>query len=295
MGSEYLSGAGRDILRVVTYNLREGGLDGDGVETGTGAIDISRWEQQIKLLLLLKPDVLCLQEGKYYDRNDFEMARRTGQALGMKWYLAPSNSHGSHLVTLVNPRRVEVRRFVPDAAEGKFHHTLARADLVDLRTGGNFTVLNTHLDPFSPANRAREVTWLTEYGARDDVILAGDLNSEVPGDPAVTSWSWLPAELHSRHRFQNPDGTYAGSDRRALSALLHAGFRDPVTHLGFPSARTVGYWSPTEQRDFRSDYVLPARGMAPQLKNLLVPDTDDIRAMSDHLPVCGDFALPHQP
>ncbi|MEU2134170.1 endonuclease/exonuclease/phosphatase family protein [Streptomyces sp. NPDC018352] len=203
MGSEYVPGEGRDVIRVVTYNLRGGGLDGDGVETGTGAIDISRWEQQIKLLL--KPAVLCLQEGKYYDRNDFEMARRTGQALGMEWYLAPSDSHGSHLVTLVNPRRVEVRRFVPDAAEGKFHHTLVRADLVDQATGWNFTVLNTHLAPLSPANRAREVTWLTEYGARDDVILVGDLNSEAPGDPAVTSWSWLPEELHSRHRFQNPD------------------------------------------------------------------------------------------
>ncbi|MDV9197022.1 hypothetical protein R6M67_17070, partial [Streptomyces sp. Wh19] len=95
-----LSGAGRDILRVVTYNLREGGLDGDGVETGTGAIDISRWEQEIDLMGRLEPDVLCFQECKYYDRNDFEMARRTGQALDMEWYLAPSDSHGSHLMTL---------------------------------------------------------------------------------------------------------------------------------------------------------------------------------------------------
>ncbi|MFE3146537.1 endonuclease/exonuclease/phosphatase family protein [Streptomyces sp. NPDC059218] len=294
MGSEPALGARGDVLRVVTYNVCEGGLDGDGVENGTGAIDISRWEQQIDLMGRLEPDVLCLQECKYYDRGGFEMAKRTGQALDMEWYLAPSSSHGSHLMTLVNPRVVEVRRFVPDAAERKLHHTLARADLVARRTGWNFTVLNTHLDPFSPANRIREASWLTEYGARDDVILAGDLNSEAPGDPAVTSWGWLPKELHSRHRFQNPDGTYAGSDRRALSALLHAGFRDPVTHLGFPPARTVGYWSPSERRDFRSDYVLPSRGLAPRLKNLLVPDTHDTRAMSDHLPVCADFALSHQ-
>lgn len=295
MGIVNLSGAGQGALRVVTYNLREGGLDGDGVETGTGAIDTSRWERQIILMLLMKPHVLCLQEGKHFDRNAYEMARRTGEALGMEWYLAPSNSHGSHLMVLVDPNRVEVRAFKPDIAEGKFHHTLARADLVELGTGWEFTVLNTHLDPFSPANRAREVTWLTEYGDRDDVILVGDLNSEAPGDPEVTSWDWLPPKLHSRHRILNQDGTYAGSDRRALGALLHAGFRDPVKDLGFPPARTVGYWSPEERRDFRSDYVLPAQGVAPLLESWGVWDTHDTRAMSDHLPVYGDFVPPHQP
>ncbi|MFF8618239.1 endonuclease/exonuclease/phosphatase family protein [Streptomyces sp. NPDC015350] len=282
-------------VRVVTYNLREGGLDGDGVETGTGAIDTSRWKRQMQLMRLLHPDVLCLQEAKHFDRDNFAMAKATGQRLGMEWYLAPSRSHGSHLMTLVNPSRIRVRHFTPDAAEGKFHHTLARADLVDRATGWNLTVLNTHLDPFSPAHRVREATWMTEYGERDDVILAGDLNSEAPADPAVTSWNWLPKHLHSRHRFQNPDGTYAGSDRRALAALLHAGFRDPVTHLKFPSARTVGYWSPTERRDFRSDYVLPTQGVAPRLKGFQVLDTHNTRELSDHLPVIGEFVPPHQP
>ncbi|MFJ1838016.1 endonuclease/exonuclease/phosphatase family protein [Streptomyces sp. NPDC088175] len=284
----------RQELRVATYNLREGGLDGTGVETGIGEIDTSRWNHQMTLLLLMKPDVLCLQEAKHFDRNNFEMAKATASALHMKWRLAPSRSHGSHLLTLVNPSRVEFLGFTPDAAEGKFHHTLARADLRELSTGWKFTVLHTHLDPFSPAHRAREATWLTEYGDRDDVILAGDLNSEAPGDPEVTSWDWLPARLHSRHRFLREDGTYGGSDRRALAAILHSGFHDPVGP-GEVAPRTVGYWSAEERRDFRSDYVLPAKGLAPRMRDWRVLDTYATREMSDHLPGYGDFALPSQP
>ncbi|MFE2936585.1 endonuclease/exonuclease/phosphatase family protein [Streptomyces sp. NPDC059278] len=295
MDAEHLLSTRQNVLRVVTYNLREGGLDGPGVETGSGEIDASRWQQQMRMLLMLRPDVVCLQEGKYYSRHDSKMAKATAKALGMKWYLAPSRSHGSHLLTLVNPNRVEVLGFKPDAAEGKFHHALARVDLRERSTGWELTVLHTHLDPFSPANRAREASWLTEYGNRDDVILAGDLNSEAPSDPEVTSWDWLPRSLHSRHRFLREDGTYGGSDRRALAAILHSGFQDPVADRGFPPARTVGYWSPQERRDFRSDYVLPGAGLARRMKGWTVVDTEATRSMSDHLPGYGDFVIPHRP
>lgn len=275
--------------------MREGGLDGAGVETGVGAIDATRWEQEMKMLLTLRLDVLCLQEAKHFDRDDYKMAKATAEALGMEWHLARSKSHGSHLMTLVQPSRVAFRDFKADAAEGKFHHTLSRADLVERGTGWKFTVLHTHLDPFSPANRAqREVTWLTEHGKRDDLILVGDLNTEAPGDPEVKSWDWLPEELHSRHRFQHPDGTYGGSDRRAMAALFHAGYRDPVTHLKYKRARTVGYWSEHERRDFRSDYVLPAAGLARLTRGWTVMDTVETRRMSDHLPGYADFLLPYR-
>ncbi|MDK0519582.1 hypothetical protein [Streptomyces sp. ML-6] len=156
------TGKEEGVLRVVTYNLRGGGLD----RTGLGGVDTVRWEQQIILLLLLRPDVVCLQEATHYDRDDFKMAKATGQALGMEWHLTPSNSRGS-LITLVTPRRLEVRDFVPVAVEGAPRHTLARADLTGRVTGWKLTDFNAHLDPLSPAGRARGVALLAEYGARD--------------------------------------------------------------------------------------------------------------------------------
>ncbi|MFJ2895832.1 endonuclease/exonuclease/phosphatase family protein [Streptomyces sp. NPDC087218] len=255
------AGKEEGVLRIVTYNLCGGGLD----RRGLGAVDTMRWEQQIILLLLLRPDVVCLQEATHYDRDNFTMAEATGQALGMEWHLTPSNSRGS-LMTLVNPRRLEVGDFVPVAAEGEPRHTLARADLTDRVTGWKLTVFNAHLDPLSSADRAREIALPAEYGTRNDVLLVGNLGSE------------------------EPDGTYAGSERRALDALIHAGFRDPVRHLGVPWARTAGYWSPDEQHDLRSDYVLLGRGAGPRLKDFRVLDMPETREVSNHLPCYVDVA-----
>ncbi|MCX5103622.1 endonuclease/exonuclease/phosphatase family protein [Streptomyces sp. NBC_00439] len=280
----------KGTLRICTYNLLNGGLDGwtDGL-TSTRGLSTTRWRGQMELLRKLDLDVLAVQEAKLY--NSGGMAEATGKALEMDWELAPSGSHGCHLVTFVRRGRVSFRGFVPDAAEGKFHHTLSRASLVSEESGWRFDLFNTHLAPFNPDDRSSEVGWVTEFGTADDVIIAGDLNGMWPGDAEPENWDWLPVNLHSRHRRINPDGTYGPSNRDAQAKLRHAGFSDPVTSLGYPWGATVGHWSASENYPMRFDHILPSAGCSGRLRGWKIIRTPNVCRLSDHLPVVADFSL----
>lgn len=272
-----------DRFRIGSYNTLNGGRDRDGSH--------HRWQAQMDMLRSLDLDVLCLQEGKRWDEEGGALVNATAAALEMEARITLSASHACHLVTLVRLPRVRYRRYYADIAEGNFHHGMSRADLQVQGVDWDLRVLNTHLDPFDPDDRAREAKWLTEFGFRNDTILAGDLNSEAPGDPEPASWDWLPPHLHSRHRAQNADGSYGGVDKRAMQALLTAGFIDPIDHLRLPFARTAGYWDDAERRDHRSDYVLPSGHLPWRLLSYAVEDTPHARRAGDHLPVIATFQL----
>lgn len=256
-------------VKLGTYNTLNGGGE--------------RFAAQAEFLREQHLDVLCLQEAKRWDEDGCTRMLAFAELLGMQARLAPSRSHGCHLVTLYRWPRVRCTAFHPDVAEGTFHHTVSRAHLtVD---GHELVVLNTHLSPFNGSTRSLEAGWLTEYAAAGRrVALAGDLNVQGLADEELADWSVIPAELHSRHRLQLPDGSYGGSDRLAMAKLVHAGFADPVAQLSMPVPRTAGYWSDAEQWDHRSDHILLAPGLAPALTQCEVPDTEETRTLSDHLP-----------
>ncbi|MFI6113277.1 endonuclease/exonuclease/phosphatase family protein [Kitasatospora sp. NPDC051164] len=264
-------------VRLGTYNL----LDGGG----------ERWRAQAEFLRAQNLDVLCLQEAKRWDERGYARMLGFADLLGMQAQFAPSNSHNCHLVTLYRWPRVRCTAFHPDVAEGTFHHTVSRAHFT--ADGHELTVLNTHLAPFNGARRSLEAGWLTEYAAAGRrVALAGDLNVRGLDDPELEDWSVIPAELHSRHRLQLPDGSYGGSDRLAMAKLVHAGFTDPVAALGIPVPRTAGYWSDAERWDHRSDHILLAPALTPALSGCEVPDTEEARGLSDHLPFIVTLDLP---
>ncbi|MFI9040883.1 LuxR C-terminal-related transcriptional regulator [Streptomyces sp. NPDC053726] len=105
-----LAGGKGMTLRIATYNMLDGGID--GFDSG-GDLSTVRWEQQMALLRdVVMPDVLCLQEAKHFDKDDDKMAGATAEALGMDWRLAPSASHGCHLMTLVRPGRAAFMDFM---------------------------------------------------------------------------------------------------------------------------------------------------------------------------------------
>ncbi|ELP65961.1 endonuclease/exonuclease/phosphatase family protein [Streptomyces turgidiscabies] len=264
-------------VRLGTYNLLNGGGE--------------RWRAQAEFLRAQNLDVLCLQEAKRWDEGGYARMLGFAELLGMQAQFAPSNSHNCHLVTLYRWPRVRCTAFHLDVAEGTFHHVVSRAHLtVD---GRELTVLNTHLAPFSGSSRSREADWLTEYGAAGRrVVLAGDLNVQGVVDEELEDWGVIPAELHSRHRSQLADGSYGGSDRLAMAKLVHAGFIDPVAALGIPVPRTAGYWSDAERWDHRSDHILLAPDLAPALTGCEVPDTEEARGLSDHLPFIVTLELP---
>ncbi|MFI1408924.1 endonuclease/exonuclease/phosphatase family protein [Streptomyces sp. NPDC020707] len=275
----------RSVLRVVSYNTLNGGRNSDGV--------LDRLISQMGMLRELEPDVVCLQEGKRWNENGSETLNAVAAALEMEARLAPSASHGCHLVTLVRPPRVRFVHFFPDVAEGNFHHTVSRADLQVEGEVELLRVLHTHLDPFDPADRAAEARWLTQYGDRTDTLLVGDLNSEAPGDPEPDTWDWLPATQYSGNRIQYPDGSYGGLDKTAMRTLLAAGFVDPAAGLELDFARTAGHWRKGD-RDHRSDYILPSKHLTWRVQSYTVIDTPRAQGASDHLPVVADlYREPH--
>ncbi|WP_255311696.1 endonuclease/exonuclease/phosphatase [Streptomyces sp. PTY087I2] len=257
------------LLRVSSYNVMDGGQD--------------RWLAQLDVLAAQDLDILGLQEAKHWDRDDRRRLFETAEALGMQAQLALSRSHGCHVAFLYRWPRVQCLGWRPDISDGKFHHTVARAKLkVD---GVDLTALLGHLSPMCPCIRLSETGFLTEYG-NELALLILDANSGGIGDPEPDDWDRVPAHLHSRHRIMLPDGTYGGCDRRAMDALLRAGFVDPPRQLGMTPPRTAGHWGRgSEPWDRRSDYVLLSRRLAPGLRSHYVLDTAETRKLGDHLPV----------
>lgn len=257
-------------LRVGTYNLRDGGTPDEGFER--------------QLALVADLDILGVQEAKHWDRHRQRRMCRTARILGMEPLLMRSANHGCHLVLFVRTPRVQVIEHTPDIADGAFHHAGSRT-LVEIDGRHRITVLHTHLNPFSPEARLAEAGWLTEYAEEGRrTLLLGDLNTIGPDDPGPGNWSDIPWHLYSRHRLMLPDGSYGEADRRAIRALSVAGYTDPHTHLGTPTAPTTGYWPDAEEWMRRSDYVLLSEALTPALTNWTVIDTTIARASSDHLP-----------
>jgi endonuclease/exonuclease/phosphatase family metal-dependent hydrolase len=257
-------------LRVGTFNVKDGG--DDRLFTGVS-----------QALAAQRLDLLAVQEAKHWDREDEYRARMLGRLLGMVPLLAPSRSHGCHIALYYRPATLTCLGWKPDAAEGKFHHTLARAQF-EAVGGQMLLVLATHLAPFSGERRLEEAGWFTEYaGTALPALVLGDLN--VPGlgdvDP---DWDTVPAHLHSRHRLVDSDGSWGDSDRRAMQVLLQSGWRDaaaPAPGTG-PAAPTVGHWPDSERWTHRSDFVLTNPRV--QVGHAWVLDTDLTRSASDHLP-----------
>jgi len=249
-------------------------------------------------LRTLKLDVLCIQEAKGWDKDDFRIMREeVAEPLGMEAHLAASNSHGCHLVTLFGPRlKLETDGWTPDIVLGRFHHTASRARLTLDGDDGRpvqLTVINTHLAPFSPATRAIEAGWLTEYADPDSpTLILGDLNEPCPQDREPDWDQEMPRHLWSRHR-RREGGQYTDAGRDAIGALLDAGFRHTAAQLGQTPQPTVGHWTPTEPWEHVSDYILTSPGLdnVLQLDHCTVPRPPDDLRLSDHDPVVAQYTV----
>ncbi len=234
-------------LRIVTWNLFNGGVDGH---------DAGRLHAQCDILNTLDPDLAVLTEAKDFHERGWERVWTVTNRLGLQPLLALSRSHGCHILVLYRSPTVCVERWDADAAGGQFHHALARARLRVEGIPGPVTLLATHLSPFSGEQRLREASWLAEYAAPGRyAILAGDLNTIGAEDPEP-DWSQVPAHLRSRHVLIHPDGTFGPTDRRATRLLAQAGWIDPHTVLGQPPRPTVGHRPDTEGEPRRVDHVL---------------------------------------
>ncbi|HEX5496887.1 MAG TPA: endonuclease/exonuclease/phosphatase family protein [Mycobacteriales bacterium] len=266
-------------LRVVTYNLLNGGVD-DG--------DDRRWRTQLDMLASLAADVVVVQEAKHWDRDGAARMFATANTLGLQPLLARSASHGCHLVVLHRWPKVRGVRFDPAAGCTAFHHALARVHLRITGFDEPVRLLATHLDPFSGDHRLAEAGWLTttEYTG-GHTIVAGDLNCIGATDPEP-DWDALDGP-HIHRRLIDPDGRLGRADRRAMRVLLAEGYHDPQAELGLPLSPTAGHQDGEPGR--RSDYILLSGALLPALVGYRTIDTPTTRTASDHLPVIADLDL----
>jgi endonuclease/exonuclease/phosphatase family metal-dependent hydrolase len=229
-------------VRFGTWNLGNGGTDGP---------DETRRQTQPDILNGLDLDVLAIQELTGWETQDWWRLYDFAQRLGLT-PLPPVTSRvgdqHNHFALLYRSSRVRVLAYNPAVSEGRFHHGLARARVEN--GGRELMVLATHLAYTTGETRLGEAGLMTDYagpfpGRPRDAVLLGDLNCPSNDDPEP-DWNRVPPNLHPRYRIIREDGTFGPADRRALRALLGAGWTDPQTLVGEPRAATVGYWYENE-------------------------------------------------
>ncbi|GAA0798761.1 endonuclease/exonuclease/phosphatase family protein [Spirilliplanes yamanashiensis] len=256
-------------LRVMTWNIKTGG--------GTRLPAIT------SVLREAAPDLLALQELRDFHRGT-ALAELSG-ALGMDAVLARS-AFGQPVAVLVRrPAAILRRRTV----RWRLHHAAASATV--RTSGGDLTLVSTHLNPFNPRRRAREATWLAATVARPRglLVLAGDLNALAPGADHTDRLARLPALYRRRHLTAGGD-----PDTSTIAALTAAGFTD-LWPAGADDA--AGLTAPTTRgggREFsgmRLDYLLATPAVAAARRGCAVLRGGDTEHASDHYPVVADLDL----
>jgi endonuclease/exonuclease/phosphatase family metal-dependent hydrolase len=152
-------------------------------------------------------------------------------------------------------------------------------------------VYATHLNPMNGEARLNEVRgWLTDDGgafpgrpARS--VALGDFNTP---DREPEKWSAVPKNLHSRYRLVRDDGSFGGTDQRAVRVLLNSGWTDPHDVLGIPRPPTVGHYYINERVPWALDYGLLS-GLEPAA--VWTYPFNEGFALSDHLPHFVDVRL----
>ncbi|MFI0411835.1 endonuclease/exonuclease/phosphatase family protein [Actinomadura sp. 3N508] len=260
------------IVRAATYNLHEGGLDGEGTEPDEK--DDSRLQQQVDTLSRLDLDLIGLQEAKWsYLGND--RLKRVADLLGMTYYfLAPSNFYGCDIavfarpgdnLTVVNTRQLTGPPWV---------HTLINVHLEIAGLDVHFLV--GHSAPSGPTARLAEAEMAAVH--RDlNVIYAADFNAAAEDDDPDTTGI-------------DPVKAASKLDKRPARTLTANGFYN-IGRICQDPIPTVGHGAPNETRNnqlaYRCDRILTTlpecvTGYGVEL------GADDL---SDHRPVWAEFAL----
>ncbi|WP_327021996.1 endonuclease/exonuclease/phosphatase family protein [Micromonospora sp. NBC_01739] len=254
------------MLRVVTWNIRNGGRDSGGPD---------RREALLRVIAEARPDVLALQELRGLDLPAF------ANRVGLRAYRA-GTWFGQPVGVLVRPAW-PVLAVAP--VRRPFHHAAQRVTIGT--DAGPLTVLGTHLHPYSGRRRLVEAGWLAAAlrRARDGLaLLAGDLNTLDPYAEHVERIARLPQAYRRRHL--RSDGRTP--DTRAVARLLAAGLVDLGANAG-PTVPT-GYGG-AEFSDMRLDYLLATPALATRLHTVEVLRTPETHQASDHHPLLATLSL----
>lgn len=241
-------------VRVLTYNLQEGGGD--------------RLDRIAAVVRRQRPDAVALQEVTSEER-----ARFLAQELEMQLVFGETNIP-CHIAWLsrFSIRRSESYRF-PTLSKGLLE---VEVDVL----GDPLRLFTTHLasrhDAQTPDQEISVVLEVLRHSSDTPHVLAGDLNSLRPGD------SVGQPPLGEEKRGDARDG----APRKTIQSILDAGYTDCYRAV-HPYKRGYSYPSPAPW--LRLDYIFASAHMAPCLRDCdVVQDAEAVLA-SDHLPVWAEF------
>ncbi|MEU4820251.1 hypothetical protein AB0H37_00075 [Actinomadura sp. NPDC023710] len=255
-------------------------------------------------------DILCMQEGKEYDRGGQARRYQAEDLLAPlgpdRGFLTRSTRGTLHELVFVNTARIRpVRHWTPDLPD-VFHDQIG---WLHLRVDGlepELAVKSTQWAHWSGDIRLEEAHKLTRYATPGSLaIVAGDFNSIWPdctGPLGVTHHefepNWYTRPLHKRQHktlppgARPPTGQDLVSDRRALTLLWEAGFRSAGCQA---DDMTVTVNNDIDDgQGARIDHIVLshtlARAMVPGSYGVGVSETGD--QASDHRLVWVDLNLP---
>lgn len=205
-----------DQLQVMSVNIRCDRSGGGGTRPG----DADHWPDRrpwlIGLLAREQPSVLGVQEALHGQLSAIEEALPGHRRVG---YGREGGSHGEHAAIFYDAERFEAlswdQFWLSDTPEvigsTTWGHTVprivVRAQLRDLATRRELTVLNTHFDHESESARLRSARALTELlaGGSSPAIVTGDFNAAahdsgaytalVTDGPTIDTWDTAEAQL----------------------------------------------------------------------------------------------------
>jgi endonuclease/exonuclease/phosphatase family metal-dependent hydrolase len=250
-----VTSASAQVLRIVSANLEEGGLDADGSR--------ARWERTVTALGAWSPDVVCVQE--MAARRDPRRLRAhlwaTANALGMFPLLGSEGGiSGNHPAILVRPGRLLVLDEGPPP-RGPGHDPAWCEALLQVRPDGPaLRVYSVHLPPRSAAEQLMHAERLAATVAQrgELAVAAGDWNCFSPDDqmpPGVLAG--LPPHLRPA-RMCATLGQPLVANYDVHQALASVGLADAAAGLD-PACRDPAGLAPTGKRGGRVDrfYVTP--------------------------------------
>jgi exodeoxyribonuclease III len=250
-------------VRVMSYNILDGGVDADGT---------SRLELIVDVIRELDPDLVALQEANELElrgqKRRFELERATGMRslLG----LSPSGYHG---VFLIKPQFG-----VATWNSGSPGTNRILIEVKVITPGGlGIRVAGVHLDPFSADARLLGAFHAT---AAPPAIVMGDFNTCRSDDPGLENlWPRLDARLRA-------GATNLGTDvdDRALRAMEAAGFVDLYRRV---NPGEVGATFPAA--GVRLDYIFATADLVEHLADCQVYGAPPADRASDHIPLFADI------
>jgi endonuclease/exonuclease/phosphatase family metal-dependent hydrolase len=250
------------MLRVMTYNIRNGGVEDDLTNRIPLIHDVIRE---------VSPDILAVQEANEFEARSFYRLFDFERATGLRGLLGLSST-GFHGAIFLR-RDFQPLTLRVDSTSGNN----AVLDL-SLRTPNGFqlTVCSVHLDPVSADIRLAGAHHST---AAPPAIVMGDFNNCRADDPGAQE-AFEQAAPRRKAR--------AGTDRfddRALLAVERSGYVDLFRHLH------PGELGHTILPGGRIDYIFATVDLTACAQICEVVRTPLAERASDHFPIFADFDI----